>query len=89
MPTPYKHLAPGVYECQADDCTQEATHVWPRKATAEEVAEVPQEHRERISEDQVSVMSCPAHAVKVHAQARLHRQDCPAPNPGCECNWEE
>lgn len=87
--TPYKLLADGIYECQADDCTQEATHVWPRTATPEELAEIPQEHRQRLGEAHLSVMSCPAHAVQTHAQARLHRRDCPAPNPGCDCTWED
>ena len=87
--TPYKLLSEGVYECQADDCEQAATHVWPREASPEEMGEVPFEHRERLGDGTVSVMSCPAHAVRTEAQARVHRQDCPAPGPGCECTWTE
>ena len=85
--TPYKLLSPGVYECQADDCEQEATHVWPREATQGQLAEVPVEHRERLGGAHLSVMSCPAHAVSVYAQARMHALDCPAPDPGCVCSW--
>lgn len=88
MATTYKLLAPGVYECQADGCEQEATHVWPRTATPEELDAVPAEHRQRIGEAHLSVMSCPAHTVPTHAQARTHRQDCPAPTHGCSCTWD-
>lgn len=62
----------GHYECQATGCSEVADFTWPK--------DTPLGGTE-------PVLACETHAQPVEARSLPHRQDCPAPDPGCDCSW--
>jgi hypothetical protein len=82
-----------VWGCQHSRCNEKATHGWQRDASQQEIdaeANLQGPYGKVIRSTQgphlVAVFSCAEHAPAPESMARAHNVDCPAPDPGCDCD---
>lgn len=82
----------GGYGCQHSNCLNVATWQWQREATELEVqaehnstGRFGEVHRNPQGPHNTAVFACEDHRLEFDTMALRHKQDCPAPDPGCEC----
>jgi hypothetical protein len=83
---------PQGFGCQHADCHRRATVQWRRAATDTEVYADARHtgpygavHRNPQGPHYTSVFACDDHAPAPDDMTRHHAHNCPAPDPGCDC----
>lgn len=89
----WTHDGFGAYGCQATACGKPAVHQWSRNATETEIAAemnlqgpFGEVHRNPQGPHVVAVFVCEDHMMPIEKMVFCHREYCPAPDEGCECD---